>query len=98
MAKKLAVAEEVKSPTYVYYRQYGGSIYHFDLYRIEDYETFVNIGGEEILDRNECVCFVEWPDVISDRYSPTVTVEIEKTEDPSKRIFRIVRQKRPDKA
>ncbi len=52
MAKKLSVGEDVKSPTYVYYRKYGSFLYHFDLYRVEDYETFVNIGGEEILDRS----------------------------------------------
>lgn len=95
MAKMSGIMEDVKSPTYVYYKKYGGNFYHFDLYRIEDYETFVNIGGEEILDTENNVSFVEWPEIIADRYSPTVSIAIEKTEDPAKRIFRIERHRMP---
>lgn len=96
MAKKYQIAEDVKSPTYVYYRKYGDSFYHFDLYRIENYDTFVNVGGEEVLDDEKNLTFVEWPDVISDRYSPTVSIEIEKTDDSSKRKFRIERLRMPN--
>lgn len=34
----------VRSPTYTYYQKYGSNIYHCDLYRLEDYSTFVSIG------------------------------------------------------
>lgn len=95
IAKTWGISEDVKSPTYVYYKKYADNFYHFDLYRVEDYDTFVNIGGEEILDVKGNVSFVEWPDVISDRYSPTVSIAIEKTEDPEKRIFRIERHRMP---
>lgn len=86
----------MKSPTYVYYRKYGENFYHFDLYRVEDYDTFVNIGGEEILDAKGNVAFVEWPDVIGDRFSPTVSVRIEKTDDPEMRRFDVERHRMPE--
>ena len=34
----------VRSPTYTYYQKYDSNIYHCDLYRIEDYTTFISIG------------------------------------------------------
>jgi len=34
----------VKSPTYTYYNKYDQNIYHFDLYRLQTYDDFVNIG------------------------------------------------------
>lgn len=95
VAAKWGITEDVKSPTYVYYKRYGEAFYHFDLYRVEDYDTFVNIGGEEILDAKGVVAFVEWPDVISDRFSPTVTVRIEKTGAPEERRFEIERHRMP---
>jgi tRNA threonylcarbamoyladenosine biosynthesis protein TsaE len=33
----------VRSPTYTYYQKYGSNIYHFDLYRLEEYGTFASI-------------------------------------------------------
>lgn len=95
VAKVWGISEDVKSPTYVYYKKYGENFYHFDLYRVEDYDTFVNIGGEEILDTKGNVAFLEWPDVISDRYSPTVSIGIEKTQNPDERVFRIERHRMP---
>lgn len=95
VAKAWGISEDVKSPTYVYYRKYGTDFFHFDLYRVEDYETFVNVGGEEILDDPRNTAFVEWPDVIAERYAPTVTVRIEKTEDPDLRTFRVERHAMP---
>ncbi|MDQ1343646.1 MAG: tRNA threonylcarbamoyladenosine biosynthesis protein TsaE [Patescibacteria group bacterium] len=96
VAKKWNVGGDVKSPTYVYYKKYGESFVHFDLYRVEDYETFVNIGGEEILDAPGTTAFVEWPDVIATRFSPTVTIRIEKTENPEERKFSIERHRMPE--
>jgi tRNA threonylcarbamoyladenosine biosynthesis protein TsaE len=55
----------VKSPTYIYYNKYGENIYHFDLYRLQSYDDFVNIGGEEILDNPANICIIEWPEILS---------------------------------
>jgi tRNA threonylcarbamoyladenosine biosynthesis protein TsaE len=40
----LGIDVSVKSPTYIYYNKYGQNIYHFDLYRLQSYDDFVNIG------------------------------------------------------
>ncbi|MDD2917225.1 MAG: tRNA (adenosine(37)-N6)-threonylcarbamoyltransferase complex ATPase subunit type 1 TsaE [Candidatus Gracilibacteria bacterium] len=79
----------VKSPTYVYYNRYGANVYHFDLYRLKSYDDFVNIGGEEILDNPDNICLIEWPEIIMDRYEPTVDIEILKTEKEDEREARI---------
>ena len=68
----------ITSPTYTYYKRYG-DICHFDLYRITDYDTFVQIGGEEILDDSENICLVEWPEILEGKYTPTKTVRIRTT-------------------
>jgi tRNA threonylcarbamoyladenosine biosynthesis protein TsaE len=54
----------VRSPTYTYYQKYSTSIYHFDLYRLEDYDTFVSIGGEEILGDSCTITLIEWPEIL----------------------------------
>jgi tRNA threonylcarbamoyl adenosine modification protein YjeE len=80
---------QVKSPTYTYYQQYIGSggemIYHFDLYRITDYDIFVNIGGQEILENPHHICFIEWPEILGDRFNRVRRVSINKTTDSNTR-------------
>lgn len=78
----------VKSPTYIYYNCYGDTetpLYHFDLYRLWDYNEFVNIAGEEILDDANNICFIEWPELLTRHYNPTVDILILKTEDENAR-------------
>lgn len=56
------------SPTYslvnVYESPMYGKIYHFDLYRIEDETEALDIGVEEML-YSGGMCFIEWPEKIS---------------------------------
>lgn len=80
----------VKSPTYIYYNRYGENIYHFDLYRLQSYNDFINIGGEEILDNPENICLIEWPELLNGRYGPTIDVEILKTEKEDEREVHIM--------
>lgn len=75
----------MKSPTYIYYNKYGDHIYHFDLYRLQTYDDFVNIGGEEILDNPENICLIEWPELLEGRYKPMIDVKIWKTEKEDER-------------
>jgi tRNA threonylcarbamoyladenosine biosynthesis protein TsaE len=80
---------DITSPTYVYYNAYEQGIYHFDLYRLEDYESFVMIGWEEILDNAQGIIFIEWPQILEPYYVPDLKVYIEKTSDPNLREIRI---------
>ena len=41
----LWIKEEITSPTYTYYNKYWNN-YHFDLYRLENYDEFFAIGWE----------------------------------------------------
>ena len=75
---------DVTSPTYTYYNKYD-DIYHFDLYRLKDYDEFFAIGWEDILDNNVWVIIVEWPDLIRKYYKSDIEIEVLKTKYDNKR-------------
>lgn len=79
----------VNSPTYVYYNKYD-DIYHFDLYRIGDYDEFVSMWGEEILDNNDGIILVEWPEKLEKYYVPDIKIYINKTPEDNLRELEIV--------
>lgn len=78
----------VTSPTYVYYNKYGKN-YHFDLYRLKDYDEFVSIWWEDILDNLNGVAFIEWPEIIEDYYTPDIKIFLEKIEQDGIRNIRV---------
>ena len=80
--KELGEDKNITSPTYVYYNKYS-DIYHFDLYRCSDYDEFVSIWWEEILDNNEGIILVEWPQILKKYYTPDIEIYIEKIDDES---------------
>lgn len=86
---RLGVSEPVTSPTYGYYTEYPGRILHFDLTRLDDYETFVRMGFEEVFDDADATILVEWPEILSDRIVPDLLVEIRPTEDDEVREYRL---------
>lgn len=61
IAKGLGIGKEVTSPTYTLINEYPGkvSLYHFDLYRLEDEDELFHIGGEELL-YGQGVSVIEW--------------------------------------
>lgn len=67
ICEKLEVEDNISSPTYAIVNEYqtknGKSIYHFDLYRLNDEVELLDIGIEDILDSG-AVCFFEWPEKI----------------------------------
>ena len=83
----------VRSPTYTYYQEYGdterGKIFHFDLYRLNDLENFYLIGGDEIVQNEESISLIEWPEILGDSVKPTKKIFISYDENSGKRIFRI---------
>ena len=78
----------VTSPTYVYYNRYQNH-YHFDLYRISNYEEFIAIGGEEILDNNGGIIFIEWPQILEPYYTPDIKIFFEPWENDDTRSILI---------
>ena len=63
---------DVPSPTFTLVQTYEtsqGTIWHFDLYRIEDPEEIYEIGWEEALDNG--ICLIEWPERLGALIPPT---------------------------
>ncbi len=55
-----AELEEVSSPTFTLIHEYGdGSVYHIDLYRLEDAREVATLGLEDVFDR-EALVLIEW--------------------------------------
>ena len=93
-AKALGVKDVVTSPTFNIVKEYDGKkmkLYHFDMYRIEDFGELQEIGAEDILYKNEHdVAVVEWPDNAKMGYKNIVKITIEKVSD-TERIFKVER-------
>jgi tRNA threonylcarbamoyladenosine biosynthesis protein TsaE len=65
VCRQLGVDTDVNSPTFALINEYftgsGESVYHFDLYRIEDPEELFDVGYEEYFYSGR-PCFIEWPE------------------------------------
>lgn len=88
----LKIDENITSPTYTYYNKYQQH-YHFDLYRLENYDEFFAIGWEDILDNNSWVILIEWPDVLKWVYSADIEIFLKNTDKLDTREIEIVRNK-----
>ena len=89
LASVIAPNSIVRSPTFALvneYRAQKSSLFHFDMYRIEDEDELYSIGFYDYLDRG--ICVVEWseniPYALPERY---LKIEISKTstETPDER-------------
>lgn len=63
LCSALGVTDYVTSPTFTVVNEYDGtnfSVYHFDMYRIEDEDELLEIGFDEYLSSGG-VCVIEWP-------------------------------------
>lgn len=71
------VEDVVTSPTFalinVYNDDKGGSIYHFDFYRINSINEVLDLGYEEYF-YGDGLCFVEWPEKIEELIPEDLTV------------------------
>lgn len=61
-------------------------VYHFDLYRIEDYDAFISIGGEEILGDEHTIALIEWPEILGESVSYTKKISITLMEDGGREV------------
>lgn len=79
LGEGLGVQEEITSPTFTLIQEYntkvnGLTLVHMDLYRLRSLEEAEIIGVMDYF-RNDCVCLLEWPEIISD-FLPDDRVEI----------------------
>lgn len=88
VCEQLGVTDVINSPTFAIVNEYldgeGMPVYHFDFYRIKRPAEVMDIGFEDYVG-SDCVCFMEWPELIGE-YLPeeTVKVYIEEMEDGSR--------------
>lgn len=69
VAKALGIDRPVTSPTFTIVNEYEGSLtlYHFDVYRIDDIDEMYEIGYDEYIS-SDGVCIVEWAELIEDLF------------------------------
>ena len=81
VAKGLGIDEPVNSPTFTIVQVYESGrlpFYHFDVYRIGDFEEMDEIGYEDYFYGNG-VCFVEWANLVEEIMpKETIKITIEK--------------------
>lgn len=84
IAKALQIEEDVTSPTFTLISEYYGKIplYHFDVYRLDSVEDFLNLGSEELM-YGKGVCAIEWSEKILPvlpKETIKITIEIDTPE------------------
>lgn len=93
-ASVIAPAALVRSPTFALVNEYRAkprSLFHFDMYRIEDEDDLYSIGFYDYLERNG-ICLVEWseniPYALPDRYLQ-ITIEKNCAEQADRRLITV---------
>lgn len=79
LARGLGVSGEVSSPTFALVHEYSGPtpLYHFDMYRVEDWQSLYSTGFFDYLDSGGILA-VEWSENIENALpEETITVTIE---------------------
>ena len=79
---------EISSPTFTIVNEYQKddlSIYHFDVYRLEDSSEFYEMGGEEYFENG--LCLIEWGELIED-VLPNDYIHITFSRDDKNETFR----------
>lgn len=73
LCRALGVTDGMASPSFSIVNEYrtaqGGTVYHFDLYRLNKAGELDGIGFTEYLDSGH-YCFVEWPAIGNGLYPP----------------------------
>lgn len=93
-AKGLGIKEKIISPTFVLIRQHKvpdttKTLYHIDLYRLDDAKYLEQLGLEEIWSNPNNVILIEWAEKV-EKLLPKGAVRIHiKKEGDQKRLIRI---------
>ena len=79
----------VRSPTFTLMNVYPGEItlYHADLYRLDDPSQIFYVGLEEVLEEGDGILAVEWADMFEDFWDEGIWVEITMNEDGTRDVL-----------
>lgn len=93
IAKSLGIKSHVTSPTFTIVKDYIGDkfrLHHFDVFRMNDSEEFLDIGGMEMLDDGS-ISIIEWADIIKDVLpEDTIYIKLEYAENEYSRTVTIL--------
>lgn len=96
IAKHFEIEDQISSPTFTIVNEYTlknlDKIFHFDVYRIEDSNDFLDSIGTEYFSSG--ICIIEWGNIIQDILPKnTIYVDISKDDvNYDKRYFKIWRK------
>jgi len=90
ICKALGVEHSVQSPTFSLVNEYqsknAGRIFHFDLYRLKNYQEALAIGIEDYLDSGN-ICLIEWPEQAEELWDlPHTTFRLRLNEDQTRNL------------
>ena len=91
-AKGLGIKEKIISPTFVLVRQHKipktkKTLYHIDLYRLEDGEQIKALGLKEIWQNPESIVVIEWAEKIKELLpKKAVLIYFEKLDNEKRKI------------
>jgi tRNA threonylcarbamoyladenosine biosynthesis protein TsaE len=69
--KHLGIKEKISSPTFVIIKSYElriknyKKLFHIDAYRLKNEKELLHLGWEEIINNQEHLVFIEWPENVS---------------------------------
>ena len=88
IAQALGITDTITSPTFCLISEYYGKmpLYHFDVYRLEGTEDFINLGADDML-YGDGVSIIEWSEKIMEELpSRTIILRLTPQEDGSRII------------
>lgn len=78
--------EEVTSPSFTLVHEYGGKVFHADLYRIESTRELSSLGLDDLW-AQEAIVIVEWGEKLWDNApAPRITIQLEYLSSEERRI------------
>ncbi len=90
VAAEMGSTDSVTSPTFAIVNEYvtrdKGSIFHFDMYRIERIEEAVDLGFDEYIHSGD-LCLIEWPERVEELLPDDAMVVKIEVLSPTERRF-----------